>query len=221
MTARRSPGRPIDPRPRRTTPARPKRSAGDVAANLYAAAVNETSRRSTRAHPPRIEAAAETWRVGYAIIAAVVAFVLLVLMTVIVLADDAAPISPRDVYVIDGDTIRVRGETFRLAGFDAPEIGSTARCESEVEKGYEAKAALVDLVHSGKPLTLQRIACSCPPSSLEGSQFCNYGRRCGTLRAGGEDVGKTLIRAGLAKEYPYRWDRVPPKPEWCGPAGAR
>lgn len=145
---------------------------------------------------------------------------LLVLMTIIALADDRVPVSPHDVYVIDGDTIRVRGEAYRLVGFDAPEIGRTARCGREVAKGYEAKAALVDLVHSGKPLTLQRVACSCAPSSPEGSQFCNYGRRCGTLRVGSDNVGTILIRAGLAKDYPYRWDRVPPKPEWCGPAAA-
>lgn len=161
------------------------------------------------------------WWPGYAIATGVVAVVLIVFMTVIALASDPAPVSPRDVYVIDGDTIRVRGETYRLVGFDAPEIGRTARCELEVEKGFEAKAALVDLVHSGKPLTLQRVACSCPLSAPEGSQACNYGRRCGTLRAGGEDVGTILIRAGLAKDYPYRWDHVPPKPEWCGRAGAR
>lgn len=102
-----------------------------------------------------------------------------------------------------------------------PRSAEPRGCEREVAKGYEAKAALVDLVHSGKPLTLQRVACSCAPSSPEGSQFCNYGRRCGTLRAGGEDVGTILIRAGLAKDYSYGWDRVPPKPEWCGPAAAR
>lgn len=161
------------------------------------------------------------WWPGYAIATGVVAVVLIVFMTVIALASDPAPISPREVYVIDGDTIRVLGERYRLVGFDAPEIGRTARCEREVEKGFEAKAALVDLVRSGKPLTLQRAACSCPPSAPEGSQACNYGRRCGTLRVGGEDVGTILIRAGLAKDYPYRWDRVPPKPEWCGRAGAR
>mgnify|MGYP000135485710 CR=1 FL=1 len=53
--------------------------------------------------------------------------------------DDGEAISPRDVYVMDGDTIRVKGETFRLVGFDAPEIGNTARCEREVEIGAHAR----------------------------------------------------------------------------------
>ena len=130
-------------------------------------------------------------------------------------ADHTEPLSPQAVYVTDGDTIRVGGFAYRLVGFDAPEIGRTARCEAEVAKGYEAKAALVDLVHSGKPLTLERVACSCAPSSPEGSQFCNYGRRCGVLRIAGEDAGVILIRESLAKPYLYRWNRVPPKPKWC------
>lgn len=125
-------------------------------------------------------------------------------------------ISPRDVYVSDGDTIRVRGEVYRLVDFDAPEIGRTARCEREVELGYEAKARVVDLVHEAKTVTLERVACSCAPAAPEGTMFCNYARRCGTLRADGEDVGRILIREGLAKAYPYRWNHVPRKPGWCG-----
>lgn len=203
MTGRRSSGRPVDPRP--TSPASRRTSANNVAEDLYAAAVKGAEKCLTRTHPARIKQPTEPWWPGYAVAAEVVAIVLLVFITVIALADDAAPVSPRDVYIIDGDTIRVRSETFPLVGFDAPEIGRTARCEREVEKGYAAKAAVVGFVSSGKPPTLQRIACSCPPSSsLEGSQLCDYGRRCGTLRAGGEDVGKTLILAGLAKEYSYR-----------------
>jgi endonuclease YncB( thermonuclease family) len=34
---------------------------------------------------------------------------------------NAAPIEPGQIEVVDGDTIRVAGETFRLVGFDAPE----------------------------------------------------------------------------------------------------
>jgi hypothetical protein len=33
--------------------------------------------------------------------------------------------------VIDGDTVRWRGEKVRLVGFDAPESGNRARCQSE------------------------------------------------------------------------------------------
>lgn len=72
---------------------------------------------------------------------------------------------------------------------------------------------MVDLVHSGTSLTLERIACSCSPSAPEGLQICDDGRRCETLHAGTQDLGAILLQARLAKSYSYRWDRVPPKPE--------
>ena len=118
-------------------------------------------------------------------------------------------ITARDVYVWDGDTIRVKGETYRLVDFDAPEIDPTARCKRRIELGYQAKARVVDLVHEAKTLTLRRGVCSCAPSAPEGSRLCNYARRYGTFRAQGEDVGCVLIRDGLAKPYPYSWYRAP------------
>jgi endonuclease YncB( thermonuclease family) len=62
---------------------------------------------------------------------------------------------------------------------------------------------------------LERVACSCAPSAPEETPACNYGRRCGTLRVDGEDVGAILIREHLAKAYPYRWGHPPRKPTWC------
>src|SRR5262249_11809658 len=49
----------------------------------------------------------------------------------------ASPLDPGQVEVLDGDTIRVAGETFRLVGFDAPET-YRARCPSERELGNRA-----------------------------------------------------------------------------------
>jgi endonuclease YncB( thermonuclease family) len=43
----------------------------------------------------------------------------------------AEPIAPGAIEVIDGDTIRAHGRTVRLVGFDTPESGFRARCESE------------------------------------------------------------------------------------------
>jgi endonuclease YncB( thermonuclease family) len=42
----------------------------------------------------------------------------------------ASPIEPGQVEVLDGDTIRVAGETFRPVGFDTPET-YRAPCPSE------------------------------------------------------------------------------------------
>jgi hypothetical protein len=50
---------------------------------------------------------------------------------------NASPLDPGQIEMLDGDTIRVAGETFRLVGFDAPET-SRARCASERELGNRA-----------------------------------------------------------------------------------
>src|SRR5262249_3940090 len=90
---------------------------------------------------------------------------------------NASPLSPGQVVVVDGDTVRIAGETFRLVGFDAPET-YRARCPSERELGNRATFRLRQLV-AGGGLDLERVACSCA-SGTEGTRRCNYGRSCGT-----------------------------------------
>ena len=47
-------------------------------------------------------------------------------------------------------------------------------------------------------LDFEFVACACPPGK-EGTPSCNYGRRCGTLKANGADVGLIFeIRENLA-----------------------
>ena len=58
-------------------------------------------------------------------------------------------ISPIEITVIDGDTIRARGKTIRLVGFDAPETGSHARCPRERELGDRATTQLKTLIAGG------------------------------------------------------------------------
>ena len=102
------------------------------------------------------------------------------------------------VYVIDGDTVRLNdgGADVRLVGFNTPETGDRARCEAERQKGEAARRRLRELVSTGR-VELQQVACSCPPGT-EGTSACNYGRRCGTLRINGVDVGSLLVAENLA-----------------------
>ena len=127
----------------------------------------------------------------------------------------SAPITADDVRVIDGDTIRVHHQKpdIRLVGFNAPET-RRAQCQAERALGDKATARLRDLVRSSK-LDFEFVACACPPGK-EGTPSCNYGRRCGTLKANGRDVGAILISENLAVPFVCGQTRCPPTPKpWC------
>ena len=87
-------------------------------------------------------------------------------------------------------------------------------CPAERELGDKATRRVRDLVQSSQ-LDFEFVACSCAPGT-EGTPYCNYGRRCGTLKADGEDVGAILIRENLAVPFVCGLTRCPrtPKP-WC------
>ena len=125
---------------------------------------------------------------------------------------NASPLDPGQVEVLDGDTVRIAGEIFRLVGFDAPET-YRARCPSERELGNRATFRLRQLVADGG-LDLERVPCSCP-TGTEGTPRCNYGRSCGVLRARGQDVGALLIAEGLARAYVCRRTSCPARQAWC------
>jgi micrococcal nuclease len=119
--------------------------------------------------------------------------------------------------VVDGDTIRVRGDdrSTRLVGFNAPESGERAACECERDLGQAAKRRLVELVTAGG-LKLRFVACSCS-AGTEGTPACNFGRRCAVLRARGKDVGAVLIAERLAVPFHCGATRCPATPRpWCG-----
>jgi endonuclease YncB( thermonuclease family) len=128
----------------------------------------------------------------------------------------SAPIEAGDVRVIDGDTIRVyqKQPNVRLVGFNAPET-RRAVCDAERELGAKATRRVRDLIGDGS-LDFEFVACSCPPGT-EGTPACNYGRRCGTLKANGRDVGAILIAEGLAVPFHCGETRCPKTPRpWCG-----
>src|SRR5271165_3371786 len=93
----------------------------------------------------------------------------------------SAPINSGDIRVIDGDTIRVyqKQPNVRLVGFNAPETRRAA-CDAERELGAKATRRLRDLIRDGN-LDFEFIPCSCR-AGTEGTQTCNYGRPCGTLK---------------------------------------
>ena len=110
-------------------------------------------------------------------------------------------ISPIEITVIDGDTIRARGKTIRLVGFDAPETGSQARCPRERELGDRATTQLKTLIAGGW------FGAPTPD--------CNFGRSCGQLRSYGRDIGGLMIQYVLAKPYVCGDTSCPPRGSWC------
>jgi micrococcal nuclease len=126
----------------------------------------------------------------------------------------ATRIGRGQIQIVDGDTIRANGYTYRLVGFDTPETVD-AKCPQERVLGNRAAARLGALVaqHSLR-LSLVEVSCSCAPGT-HGTRFCNYGRRCGVLKANGEDVGQILIREGLARPFLCGNFYCPKRQPWC------
>lgn len=91
--------------------------------------------------------------------------------------------------VVDGDTFYLNGEKVRIAGIDAPET-HPPHCDYEMRLGDEATQKLHDLLNSGA-VTM---------SSSDRDRDI-YGRLLRNVSVDGDDVGETLISAGLAREY--------------------
>lgn len=127
----------------------------------------------------------------------------------------AAPIDPDDIRVIDGDTIRVyhKQPNVRLVGFNAPETRK-AKCEAERNRGAAATRRVRELVRQGG-LDFEFVQCSCHAGTV-GTMSCNWGRRCGTLKARGRYVGDILIAEKLAVPFTCGRTGCPKTPSpWC------
>jgi endonuclease YncB( thermonuclease family) len=123
------------------------------------------------------------------------------------------PQMSRPIEVVDGDTVRQQGITYRLVGFDTPERGDRAQCDDERQRAEKATQRLSGLLSAGN-VNLTRVACACRPGE-EGTSRCNYGRLCGVLTVGGKDVGQILIGEGLAHPYLCGGTSCPRRQPWC------
>jgi endonuclease YncB( thermonuclease family) len=128
----------------------------------------------------------------------------------------AGPVPARVIAVIDGDTLEVRAHIWlgqelrtrvRLAGIDAPEL--EGKCAQERSLAAQARAYLRARLEPGEGwgarVWLRNI---------------RYGKYAGRVlarveTAGGEDLSRGLMAAGLARPYAGR-----ARAAWCEEAGA-
>ena len=93
--------------------------------------------------------------------------------------------------VVDGDTIKLAGVIWRLYGIDAPE--SHQRCDNW-PAGRMATLHLLELMNNR--------AVACKSLGID-----RYGRTIGLCRADGEDLGRTMVRDGMAWAF-FRYSRA-------------
>jgi len=115
---------------------------------------------------------------------------------------------------VDGDTLIQGGKIYRLVGFDTPETGDKARCDTERILGGMAHARLQHLINLGN-VELIEVGCSCVPGTA-GTRLCNYGRARGTLKVHGKDVVSILIAEGLARPFVCGKYSCPRRKGCCG-----
>lgn len=109
----------------------------------------------------------------------------------------AGPIS-----IIDGDTVRQDGYTYRLVGFNTPELHS--QCPSEYAMAVAATRYLQRLLDSAKQAHIREVKCN----------GWNYGRKCGQLILDGQDVASDMLSTALAEPYDCTLG-CPRRKNWC------
>lgn len=102
--------------------------------------------------------------------------------------------------VIDGDTIEntATSERIRVANVDTAETGDRARCALERRHGDRAKREVRTMIASAEAVSVRRTG-----------RIDNYGRTVAFVLIDGQDLGRSLTEAGLAR--PWRGRRQP----WC------
>lgn len=100
--------------------------------------------------------------------------------------DDKGPAVIGVATVVDGDTLRIGGETFRLKGIDAPELAQTCGGWPAGEEARRALRRLVDDRSRGQGVRCERTGTD------------RYGRTAAHCYAGETDLGAALVRSGMA-----------------------
>ncbi len=92
--------------------------------------------------------------------------------------------------VIDGDTLRVGDERYRVENIDAPERGARADCPEERALAEAARAYVVEWVANARTVEAQ------PTGRRD-----RYGRVIARIRIDRVDLGERLIARGLAQPW--------------------
>jgi endonuclease YncB( thermonuclease family) len=132
-------------------------------------------------------------------------FVILILSCSPVLAK---PYTYKIIRIIDGDTLEIDGPplpkelklSVRVLGIDTPEKGSRAKCKKESDLGKKSFKFTVDFVgFSGREAVF---------SNIKWDKF--GGRILADVEIDGVSLAKSLLKAGLAREYFGK-----KKKSWC------
>ncbi|MEO1046334.1 MAG: thermonuclease family protein [Pseudomonadota bacterium] len=105
--------------------------------------------------------------------------------------------SPRINCIVDGDTFWYQGRKIRIADINTPEIGRPG-CTREARLGEQAKLRLHHLLNN-RPFSLKSVD----------RKRDRYGRELWVVTRGGESLGDTLVKEGLA----HRWNGR--RENWC------
>ncbi len=101
--------------------------------------------------------------------------------------------------VVDGDTLRLEGRTYRLWGIDAPELIQVCQRDGQAYAcGREAAAYLRSLLVP-EPVLGENVTPGAPPQLVCTPRTSDqYGRTAALCRLGDKDLGAEMVRAGWA-----------------------
>lgn len=108
--------------------------------------------------------------------------------------------------VIDGDTLKVNDVSYRLVGYDTPELYS-GKCVAERRLASKARLRLAQLVIE-PGAKLQEVLC-------HGS---NYGRKCAVVYVNGVNIAGTMVSERFADHYWCTSSGCPVRRQWCAVA---